>query len=75
MVNGFYRIGQASKHLGVSSYHLRRLCEAGAIDAELTSGNQWAGGHRGSPPGLNATASPDSPEAEQGRRRRGSASR
>ncbi len=41
MVDGFYRIGQASKHLGVSSYHLRRLCEAGAIDAELTSGNQW----------------------------------
>ncbi len=40
-MDGFYRIGQASKQVGVSSYHLRRLCEAGAIDAELTSGNQW----------------------------------
>lgn len=41
MVDGFYRIGQASKQLGVSSYHLRRLCQAGAIEAEQTSGNQW----------------------------------
>ena len=41
MVDGFYRIGQASKQLNVSSYHLRRLCQAGVIDAELTSGNQW----------------------------------
>ena len=41
MLEGFYRIGQASKQLGISSYQLRRLCQAGALDAELTSGNQW----------------------------------
>lgn len=41
MLEGFYRIGQASKQLGISSYHLRRLCQAGAVEAEFTTGNQW----------------------------------
>jgi hypothetical protein len=35
-----YRVGQAGKDLGVSSYRIRRLCETGLIDAEF-SGNQW----------------------------------
>lgn len=36
-----YRTGQAAKLLGVSSHHIRRLCEAGMVEAELNSGNQW----------------------------------
>jgi hypothetical protein len=36
----YYRIGQAAKLLGISSYHLRRLCELGIIEAEF-SGHQW----------------------------------
>jgi excisionase family DNA binding protein len=35
-----YRVGQAGKDLGVSSYRIRRLCETGRIDAEFT-GKQW----------------------------------
>ena len=35
-----YRVGQAAKDLGVSSYRLRRLCETGLINAEF-SGKQW----------------------------------
>jgi hypothetical protein len=35
-----YRVGQAGKDLGVSSYRIRRLCETGRIDAEF-SGQQW----------------------------------
>jgi excisionase family DNA binding protein len=38
---GYYRTGQAAKQLGVSSYHVRRLCEAGEIAAELSDGQQW----------------------------------
>jgi excisionase family DNA binding protein len=41
MSDNFYRSGQAAKQLGVSSYHLRRLCEVGEINAELTAGQQW----------------------------------
>lgn len=41
MSDGFYRSGQAAKQLGVSSYHVRRLCEVGEITAELTAGQQW----------------------------------
>jgi excisionase family DNA binding protein len=37
----YYRTGQAAKQLGVSSYHIRRLCETGTIDAEITDGQQW----------------------------------
>jgi hypothetical protein len=35
-----YRVGQAAKDCGVSSYKIRRLCESGLIDAEF-SGKQW----------------------------------
>src|SRR5215472_12206214 len=35
-----YRVGQAAKDLGVSSYRIRRLCETGLISAEF-SGHQW----------------------------------
>jgi hypothetical protein len=35
-----YRVGQAAKDCGVSSYRLRRLCETGQVDAEF-SGQQW----------------------------------
>src|SRR5215470_3762605 len=35
-----YRVGQAAKDLGVSSYKIRRLCETGLINAEF-SGSQW----------------------------------
>jgi excisionase family DNA binding protein len=41
MSDNFYRSGQAAKQLGVSSYHVRRLCEVGEITAELTGGQQW----------------------------------
>jgi len=41
MADGYYRTGQAAKQLGVSSYHVRRLCEAGEIVAEITGGRQW----------------------------------
>jgi excisionase family DNA binding protein len=41
MPESFYRSGQAAKQLGVSSYHIRRLCEVGAITAEITAGQQW----------------------------------
>lgn len=36
-----YRTGQAAHLLGVSSYYVRQLCEAGLIIGELTAGNQW----------------------------------
>jgi len=41
MPESYYRTGQAAKKLGVSSYHVRRLCEAGEIAAEITGGGQW----------------------------------
>ena len=37
----YFRSGTTAKQLGISSYQLRRLCEAGLIDAEITSGGQW----------------------------------
>lgn len=40
MPDSFYRSGQAAKQLGVSSYHIRRLCEVGLINAEITAGQQ-----------------------------------
>lgn len=41
MAETYYRTGQAAKQLGVSSYHVRRLCEAGEIEAEISAGQQW----------------------------------
>ena len=41
MAESYYRTGQAAKQLGVSSYHVRRLCEAGEMAAELSAGQQW----------------------------------
>jgi len=41
MPESYYRTGQVAKQLGVSSYHVRRLCEAGEIAAEITNGQQW----------------------------------
>ena len=35
-----YRSGQAAKILGASAHALRRLAEAGLVDAEFT-GSQW----------------------------------
>ena len=37
----YYRTGQAAKQLGVSSYQVRRLCEAGEMAAETSAGQQW----------------------------------
>lgn len=36
----YLRTGQAAKELGVSSHHIRRLCESGEIAAELTHGQR-----------------------------------
>jgi hypothetical protein len=36
-----YRMGQAAKDLGVSTYRLRRLCETGVVNAEFTASRQW----------------------------------
>jgi excisionase family DNA binding protein len=41
VAEAYYRTGQAAKQLGVSSYHVRRLCEAGEIAAEISAGQQW----------------------------------
>src|SRR5574340_977219 len=41
MTEAVYRTGQAAKEWGVSSYDVRRLCEAGLIDAEFSAGKQW----------------------------------
>ena len=41
MSENYYRTGQAAKQLEASSYQIRRLCECGLIDAELTSDKQW----------------------------------
>jgi excisionase family DNA binding protein len=40
MIEAYYRTGQVAKLLKVSSYHVRRLCETGLIEAEF-SGQQW----------------------------------
>jgi len=36
-----YTPGQVARMLGVSSHRIRRLCESGVLDAELTDGNRW----------------------------------
>lgn len=37
----YYRSGQAATMLGISTHSVRRLCEAGLIEAELSEGGQW----------------------------------
>jgi hypothetical protein len=41
MAERTYSTGQAGLTLGISSYKVRALCEAGAIDAELTDTGRW----------------------------------
>lgn len=41
MPEAFYRTGQVAKALGTSTHHIRRLCEAGLVEAEVTEGQQW----------------------------------
>ena len=36
-----FRVGQVAKKFGVSTYHIRKLLEAGLMDGELTDGQQW----------------------------------
>jgi excisionase family DNA binding protein len=36
-----YRTGQAARLLNISAHHIRRLCEARIIEAELTAGKRW----------------------------------
>lgn len=40
MTDGVYRTGQAARLLGVSNHHVRRLCEAGMVAAEMVDG-RW----------------------------------
>jgi Helix-turn-helix domain len=40
-MSGYYRSGQAARVWGISPHLVRRLCEAGLIDAERTGGGQW----------------------------------
>ncbi len=37
---GYLRIGQVAKELGISPYHVRKLCKAGWMEAEQTGGGQ-----------------------------------
>lgn len=41
MIEPYFRTGPAGKLLNISSYHMRRLCEIGLINAVLTAGGQW----------------------------------
>lgn len=41
MTGQAYRLGQLAKRVGCSTYKLRRLCETGQIEAELTTKGQW----------------------------------
>ena len=40
-MSGYYRSGQAARVWAISPHLVRRLCEAGLIDAERTGGGQW----------------------------------
>jgi hypothetical protein len=40
-MSGYYRSGQAARVWAISPHLVRRLCEAGLIDAERTDGGQW----------------------------------
>lgn len=37
----YYRTGQAAEALGISNHQMRRLCEAGLVDAEPGPGGHW----------------------------------
>ena len=41
MIEPYYRSGQAAQLIGISAYHVRRLCEAGFIDAVLAASGHW----------------------------------
>jgi hypothetical protein len=41
MASAAYRVGQVAKLLGVSGHHIRKLCEAGLVQAEVSDGGQW----------------------------------
>lgn len=41
MPESYYRTGQVAKQVGASAHHIRRLCEGGMIEADLSDGNQW----------------------------------
>ena len=41
MIEATYSTGQAAKILGTSSHHIRRLCETGLMEADLSQGNRW----------------------------------
>lgn len=41
MSENLYRTGAAARQLSISSYQLRRLCEAGLVRAEITASGQW----------------------------------
>lgn len=41
MSAAYYRSGQAATMLDITAHSVRRLCEAGLIEAELSDGGQW----------------------------------
>lgn len=41
MPENYYRVGAVAKRLSVTPHTVRRLCEAGMIEADLTTSNQW----------------------------------
>lgn len=41
MTEGYWRTTQAAGELGISPRHMRKLCEAGMVEAERTDGGQW----------------------------------
>ena len=44
-MSAYYRSGQAARLWGISAHLVRRLCDAGLVDAERTAGNQWKISH------------------------------
>jgi hypothetical protein len=41
MTDAYFRTGVAAKQLGISSYQLRQLLEAGLVRGEWTAGEEW----------------------------------
>lgn len=41
MIEGYWRTTQAAGQLGIPPRQLRKLCEAGLVEAEQTAGGQW----------------------------------
>lgn len=41
MIEATYSTGQSAKLLETSSHHIRRLCETGFIEADLSQGKRW----------------------------------